>query len=712
LDAGERRLSKSGAEVAIPPKIFDTLVVLVEHRGRLVDKNKLIAAIWPSTAVSDVSLARNISDLRKILEDGNGTRYIETVPKKGYRWIAEVRVPLQAVAAQATTQRGVWSWMIAVLTGSGFERLRHGFMLSLLSLVVMIGVALVAWAIVRTNGPNRREPQPVMRLNVDLGPEASLGSALGPDAILSPDGTRLVYISHGRLFRRQLDQPEATELPGTQGATSPFFSPDGRSVAFFAEGKLKRAAIDGGPTSTLCDAVEGRGGSWGEDGTIIAALASEGGLSEIPPGGGAPRQITETDRGHGEITHRWPQILPGGMAVVFTTNSANGYDGASIDVLSLKDHRRKTLQRGGTFGRVAGGNLYFVRGGTLFASPFDAKEFQVTSKPEPVIYGISYSPASGFARIDFSESGTVVYRTGETAALVGVQWLQRSGTFTPLLENTGRYLYPRLSPDNRRLALASMEGLSQDIWVYELLKNQRRRLTFGELSPTNPVWTPDGSALVFQAIGGLYWSPSDGSAKPQVLAASRNLQIPWSFTPDGKLLAYMEVVPGRGYDLWVVPIHSDGHSLAAGKPAPLLQTAFDERYPSFSPEGRWFAYASNESGAFQVYVRASPDNGRRWQVSTGGGLYPMWSRTGHQLFFRTEDNQIMTAAYDQREGSFEPDKARLWSPRRLADVGLYLNFDVASDGEHIAALIPDVNQPQNRVVFIVNFLGDARFRTK
>jgi serine/threonine-protein kinase len=252
--------------------------------------------------------------------------------------------------------------------------------------------------------------RPLVRLDVDLGPDVSLGSVAGADAILSPDGTRLVYASHNRLFTRRLDQPEATDLPGTEGAQSPFFSPDGQWVAFFTGGKLKKVSVAGGAAIVLCNASLGTGGSWGEDGTIIAALNQSGGLSRIPADGGSPTPLTELDRERGEVTHRWPQILPGGKTVLFTAHrrTNSGFDEASNEVMSLGDRHKKTLMRGGTYGRyVLSGHLLYVNRGTLFAVPFDLGALEVRGAPTLVLNQVAYRSINGDAGFEASQTGTL-----------------------------------------------------------------------------------------------------------------------------------------------------------------------------------------------------------------------------------------------------------------------------------------------------------------
>jgi Tol biopolymer transport system component len=583
----------------------------------------------------------------------------------------------------------------------------------LLAVAVAVTALLViaSWGWWRATRLVEQKLRPLVRLDVDLGPDVSLGSQFGADTILSPDGTRMAYVSQRRLFTRRLDQTMATEQVGTLGAWAPFFSPDGQWVAFFSLGKLRKISVDGGSEITLCDAANGEGGSWGEDGNIIAALGPVGGLSRIPSAGGPPTPVTDLQSG--ESAHRWPQILPGGKAVLFTANATQVvFDGANIEVMSLADHRMKTLVRGGTYGRyLPSGHLIYVNRGTLFAVPFDVDRLEVQGTPVPVLDQIGYSGANGSAQFDFSQTGTLIYRNGGAGGgLLTAQWLDATGKTQPLLAKPDAYLRPSLSPDGNRLAISTT-----DIWVYDWQRDTMTRLTFGSTTSIDPLWNPDGRYILYEASGGMFWTRSDGSGKPQPLTQSKNTQFPWSFTPDGKRLAFQEQSPETQYDIWTVAVESDGAALRAGKPEPFLQTPADERHPSFSPDGRWMAYDSNESGSFQVYVRAFPEKGGKWQISNSGGVYPIWSRNGRELFFRTEANQIMVAGYTVKGDSFVADKPRVWSEKKIADLGLLPNYDLAPDGKRIVALMPaetaEGQKAQSHVIFLENFFDEVRRRT-
>ena len=579
--------------------------------------------------------------------------------------------------------------------------------------LTIIAVVASLWGWWRSTRPAEH---PLVRLDVDLGPDVSLGSPRGTDAILSPDGMRIVYVSQNRLFTRRLDQPNATELAGTQGAWAPFFSPDGQWVAFFTSSNLKKISVDGGSAITLCDAALGEGGSWGEDGNIIATLNTNGGLSRIPSAGGPPTPVIDLQTG--EITHRWPQILPGGKAVLFTTSpTTTAFDAANIEVMSLADHHRKTLVRGGTFGRyLPSGHLVYVNRGTLFAVPFDPDRLEVRGTPAPVLDQVGYNTAQGSAQFDFSQTGTLIYRSGGAGGgLFTVAWLDGAGKTQPLLAKPGNYLRPSMSPDGQRLALEVSEGSGTDIWVYDWQRDTMTRLTFTG-NANDPLWSPDGRYVAFRVLGeGIYVIRSDGSGKPEPLTQSKNQQAPWSFTPDGKRLAFFEADSKTSGDLWTVPLESDGAGLRAGKPEVFLQTPAEELYPSFSPDGRCLAYVSDESGTSQVYVRAFPDKGGKWQISNSGGRYPMWSRNGRELFFETLDNHIMVAAYTDKGDSFVADKPRVWSEKQLAGAVGNKSVDLAPDGKRIVALMPvetaEAQKAQNQVIFLENFFDEVRRRT-
>jgi serine/threonine-protein kinase len=587
------------------------------------------------------------------------------------------------------------------------------------TLFAIVVAAVLGFALYRTR-PEASALKPLIRLNVDLGSSVTfnlIGTVSGSNLILSRDGQRLAYISKGHLYTMLLDGSPATEIPGTEGTYGALFSPDGRWLAFLAGTKIKKVAVDGGTILPLplTDSTS-RVGTWSDDGSIIVNLTRTAGLFRIPEGGGTPTALTQLAQG--ETTHSWPQSLPGSRVVVYTANnSVTGFDAASIKIRTL-DGSTKTILRGGTYGRIIHtprehNYLIYVSRNTLFAVPFDMERLEVIGNPVPMVNGIG-TAQSGAAQMDVSNDGTLVYSGLTGGEVVSLQWMDAAGNLQPLVPKPAVYGRPSLSPQADLVVVDIQGPTSADIWIYGTRRDYMSRLTFGG-SNHGPVWTPDGRYIIYQDAGGMSSVRSDGGPPQPLLRNKNNLQFPWSFMADGKRLAYFEGTQ-TGYDLWTVPLEIDpATGIRAGKPEPFLTSSADERYPSFSPDGRWLAYSSNEGGSFEVYVRSFPDKGRKWQVSNGGGSYPMWSRTAHELFFETPDAHVMVAPYSVTNDSFVAEKPRLWSPKALANmVNSVKNVELAPDGKRVAALMPAATpedpSTQNHVTFLLNFFDELERR--
>jgi serine/threonine-protein kinase len=590
---------------------------------------------------------------------------------------------------------------------------------------VLTAIAFAIGFVLRTPNPPQQ-----MRLIAEIGADASLYTAFGPSAILSPDGTRLAFLASGadqkrRIYVRSLDQLQATALSGTENATDPFFSPDGQWIGFFADGKLKKISVQGGAAVTLCDVANERGGSWGADGTIVFTPDLQVPLSKVSSAGGTPRPLTTLDKQTGEITQRWPQVLPGGKAVLFASGThPSSYEDSDIVVYSIASGQRKTVQRGGSYARyLPSGHVVYIHQGALFAVPFDLKGLEVTGQPALILEGVVTAPTNGGAQFSFSETGNLVYVEGRAGGQnVSIYWMDHQGKFMPLRETPGFYYNLAFSPDGKRLALEIFDGKRRDIWVYEWERDGLTRLTFaGELNE-NPIWTPDGQRIAYssQEKGGtinLWWIRADGAGDAQRLTESKSLHYAGSWRPDGKVLAFSQQSPGAtAFDILTLPIEGDEKSgWKPGDPKPFVNSAFSEREPAFSPDGRWLAYESNESGSYEVYVRPFPGPGGKWQISTGGGVFPEWFRNGKELFYRTPDSKIMVVTYTGSGDSFHADKPQLWSPGQFTDRGLgNLNFDLHPDGKRFAVLkAPGTGQTAavNKLNFIFNFFEELRRRT-
>jgi Tol biopolymer transport system component/predicted Ser/Thr protein kinase len=595
--------------------------------------------------------------------------------------------------------------------------------------VAALAVVVAAAALWFALRPTRPLDRPLMRFSADLGPEAVEGPRI--TAAISPDGTRLAFVARGpegkeRLATRLLDQAQATPLAGTENAADPFFSPDGQWIGFFADGKMKKISVQGGATVTLCDAPNARGASWGEDSSIIVTLdfSTGVGLSRVPAAGGTPQAITRPGD-KGEATHRWPQILPGGQAVLFTGHTVpTGYDDANIEALSLKTGQWKVVQRGGYFARyLPSGHLVYLHQGTLFAVGFDLDRLEVRGTPAPLLEDVTANAQSGGGQYDVARNGTLVYLSGKYShASWPVAWLDSPGNTKPLLAAPGQYYMPRFSPDGQRLALAVAEGSNRDIWVYDWQHDTMTRLTFTQRN-LFPVWTPDGKHIAIESLSpganSIRWIRADGAGESQLLLESKNDLRPYSFSPDGKRLAYVEVSMDTGFYLWTLPLDvSDPEHPKPAKPELFLRTPFAALEPAFSPDGRWIAYTSNESGRFEVYVRpfpsGAPSGSGKWQISTGGGAHPIWSRNGRELFYETLDNRIMVAAYAASADSFAAEKPRLWSNTQIREPAGVWNLDLAPDGKRFAVIArPEATAEQEgsvHVAVLLNFLDELRRR--
>ena len=640
-------------------------------------------------------------------------------PRRRLRDIGDARAQLDDLIAGAS---GDTDATVAAVT-TGWRRLLPWALAGLFA-VALLTVLMVA-------APWRGAPQPMLlRMDTHLGADVSLMSSVAGDAIgLSRDGTTVAFTARkgtetsAQIYVRRLNESQATPLSGTEGADSPFFSPDGQWIAFFADGKLKKIAVKGGPAITLCDAPVSRGGDWGDDGTIVFLPNRLGTLMRVSVNpGGTPEPVGRL--ADGEITQRWPQLLPGGNAILFTSgNTSTDHNSANIVGLKLPAGERRVLQKGGYHGRyLSSGHLVFLRDGTLFATPFDPDELTVKGPTVPVVEGVASNAGTGNAWFAASASGTLAYVPGPSVSGgIPISWMDRAGKVTPMRTARAPWLNVRFSPDGQRLAFQSQSS-EVDIWIYEWARDSTSRLTSDRGSDSDPVWTPDGRRVTFASTRGngttlnIYWQRFDESGNAVRLTDSPNMQQPRSWHPSGRFLAFEEVNSATNTDLMILPMEGDQASgWKPGKPTVFSKTQFDERHPAFSPDGRWLAYVSNERGQSDVYVRAFEGQGK-WTISTGGGLTPTWSRTKRELYFGVASpgagaGQIFVVPYTVEGDSFRPGKAQLWSPGRYETRGASRMFDLHPDGSRVAlAPPPDLGSTdkRDRLTFLLNFFDELR----
>ena len=596
------------------------------------------------------------------------------------------------------------------------HRFRHRLAWGIAGALMLATIGLAIALLLRTPKPS----QPV-RLSAETGADARIDIGHGPSLVLSPDGAKLAFVASGsdqtrHVFVRSLDQLRATALSGTEDAEEPFFSPDGQWLGFFADRKLKKISVEGGAAVTICDAPEGGGASWSENGTIVFVPGVRTALSQVSSGGGVPRGLTVLDPREGEVTQTWPQWLPGSKAVLFTSSGqTTNFEDADIVTYTISSGQRKTVLHGGYYARyLPSGHILYMHEGTLFLQPFDPRSLQVTGTPVPVHDGISANPGDGSAQFSVSDKGTMAYIAGRSQRqLATIDWMDRQGNFTPLRETLGDYYAPALSPDGKRLALAINDGKRIDIWVYDLARDTLTRLTFAGNNLT-PIWTPDGQRITYRSLqkgGGseLYWTRADGTGGTLPLTHGKARRFPGSWHPDGRLLAFNQVTSASSgiFALAIRGSEKEGWKPEEPQPVPGGSSS-DEEQPSFSPDGRWLAYRSDESGDFEIYVRSYPGPGGKWQISTAGGAVPKWSNNGSELLYRTEDNQIMVVTYSTSGDSFHADKPKLWSPGQFSDRLGAVNFDLSPDGKRVVVLrVPaNENPPITKITFVFNFFDE------
>ncbi|MGB2663038.1 MAG: protein kinase [Candidatus Acidiferrum sp.] len=531
-------------------------------------------------------------------------------------------------------------------------------------------------------------PRTISRFTITLPPGRQLaGLDGGPVVALSPDGIRLAYVARQGagaqlLYLRPMDGLEAQAIPGTEDAVGPFFSPDGQWLGFFAGNKLKKISVNGGPAQTLGDVPMGRGASWSDQGVIALSPTNNSSLRQMPDAGGSSQPLTRFNKG--EIAHRWPDFMPGGKELLFAAAVTNfNWNHAQLAIQSLATGERRNLIPGATQPRFASsGHLIYAQGANLMAAPFDSQRLSVMGAGVPVVEGVLASTTTGAAQYSISATGSLAYVPGSVvSAQCGLVWVSRNGTEQPISAPVRAYISPRISPEGGRVAVVIREQESQ-IWLYDLIRGTLTRLTFEGSLSLSGVWSPEGKRLAIQSNKNgplnIYLQPADGSSGLEQLITSDFLQFPTSWSRDGQLLAFGEINPNSGYDIWVL-------RLSDRKAQPFLQTPFNESVPQFSPDGHWLSYVSDESGRWEIYVQPYPGPGGKWQISTDGGMEPVWNPNGREIFYRKGDK--MMAVDISTQPSFSAGKPRiLFEGRYERTPATGPNYDVSPDGQRFLML--------------------------
>ncbi len=612
-------------------------------------------------------------------------RCLEKNPQARFQSSGDLAFALEALSAQSGVSE-------AVASGTGRSR-SHARLPWMLAALFGLGlVAAASFAAVLYLRPVS-DAAPMMRFTLDppdgwnlaLGtaPAGSGNVAMGPLAV-SPDGRRIAFIArnrqgHALIWIRALDAPAAAPLVGTDRASSPFWSPDSRFLGFFADGKLKRIEVAGGPPTVVCDVNGGAGGTWNRDGIIVFA-AIQSPLQKVHASGGIPAPALFLQEA--ETAHTRPVFLPDGRHFLFRAleSTTAGGQGRKIYLASLDSGTRtELLLSDSTNVSYSQQHLLFLRGTTLMAQAFDPDRLALTGEPVPIADEIQTlgSPQSGVFSV--SQNGVLAYQTGSATHRGQPAWLDRTGKSLETIGDPGIQWELSLSPDGKRAAVTIFDqSQSTDIWLLDLTRGLRTRFTFDPGNDRGPVWAPDGSRLIFSSnrtgIYDIYQRNASGTGADELLYADRSNKEPLSWSPDGRHVLYTGF--SKGDDILVLPLTGDR------KPIPFAETPFSEVSGQFSPDGRWIAYASNESGRYDIYVAPFPPTGGKWMVSRSGGLVPRWRRDGAEIFY-FDGARLIAVTVDGRTSAFEVGTARpLFEPVSPVRVGETRAFyDVSPDGQ-------------------------------
>lgn len=590
------------------------------------------------------------------------------------KWIAEAASEVSAPPGKVGKKSGLLPWAVTSVA-----------LAAVVTLLLLHFVGSEAKPLVRTQIASSNK----LEFNF-------VGDNGGPP-VISPDGTHIVFSARAQgkqqLFLRSMDSLNPEPIPGTEDAIFPFWSPDSRSIAFFADGKVKRMDVGGGPAVILCDAPVGRGGSWGSKGTILFSPQFSAPIYEVPAAGGTPVAVTKlTDK---YTTHRWPTFLPDGQHFLYlAANHAAPTTGETgVFWASLDGKQNKLITLSPSNAIYASGYLLFVRQNALMAQPFEPSSGELKGQATVLNDDVQVDGSVWRGTFSASENGTLIYQPGVAGGGMQLTWFDIHGKEIGKLGGPDDYYEVELSPDGKKAA-AAIGSSAYVIWIFDAEHNTRTRFTFGNKVALSPIWSRDGKQIAYMegTYGGLtnqsiLAKAADGSGEEhKLMDLSQTMELQQSiqqslcdWSPDGRYILFVTGTAsvGTGADIWVLPLVGDR------KPYPYIAAPGNQQYAQFSPDGRWVAYASDESGQFDVYVAPFPWTGAKWQVSNGGGILPRWRRDGKEIYFLTLGSAgVFSADVNGHGSSFEVGEVHtLFKVNDLSPNTAGQQWAVAPDGQ-------------------------------
>ncbi|MCI0389300.1 MAG: winged helix-turn-helix domain-containing protein [Acidobacteria bacterium] len=749
LDVAEHLLLRDGEAVALPPKAFDLLQVLIEHHGHLLEKDELLKAVWPGVFVEEVNLSYNVSLIRKALGEGeNGQRFIETIPKRGYRFVGDVRemeesalptleespglqdfnkdagqpagsdletkpeehpllaedvaIPL-AQFAEASDQA-----LASLATGSERAKRRE-------RLAWIVSALFALMALISIIGYFRKAPVEVRSYRSFIpSPQLHFAGNDPGSFVVSPDGRHLAFVAskpEGKnlVWVRPLNALTAQPLEDTEGATYPFWSPDSQWIGFFVGPMLKKTKVSGGPVLKICDLTsDGNSGTWSRDDVILYSTYYYGPLYQVSASGGVPKAATILGGSPLEVNHRFPHFLPDGRHFLYLATSGEPgreREAVGIYLASFDDQERKLLLPDYSNIAYGSGYLLFGRDRALVAQPFDTGRLELTGDAFPIADNVGfYNP--GRPAFSVSENGVLVFQAGAAVTGSRLVWFDRNGKQLGMLGDQAYYRDTDLSSDGRKVAvdIRDLKLQKQDIWIYDTARGFKTRFTLDSAPGSVPLWSFDGSRIVYcsnrKGIFDLYQRASNGAGTEDVLLESNLTKYPTSWSRDGRfIIYYTSGDPKTRADLWVLPMFGER------KPFPFLQTEANEFKGRFSPDGRWIAYVSDESREREVYVRPFPGPGGKHQVSIAGGSELRWRGDGKELFYLAADNKLMAAEVKIKGSTLEIGAVRPLFETHPTHQG---RLNVTADGQRFLVNTLVEEKGSSPITLVVNWTADLK----